>query len=401
VSNKVSVVKCKDYELNNVEKSLRDSLDLLGGIKSFIKPGQRVCLKVNLLQASKPEQAITTHPAVVEAVANLVKEAGANPFIADSPGAGIPYTEEGLQKVYEATGMLELSEHADIELNWDTSATQVSFPEGKMVKLIDVIKPVMAADAIISLPKLKTHMLTTFIGATKNLFGVVPGLSKPGYHVKLADTDKFAEMLLDIIALVKPVLNIMDAVVGMEGDGPGSHGKPREIGLLLSSADAVAMDTVACQIVGINPMKILMLKEAAERRWWDGIPANIEVLGEKIEDVKIADFLFPRNRFPIEGDEPQKSTLFQKIVSKYFLPMGKSALTPRPVPQRSRCTACGECVQVCPTGAMTLKNELAVVNDSKCIRCYCCHENCPEAAIDLKYSRIYRIMQKRGAFGRR
>jgi uncharacterized protein (DUF362 family)/NAD-dependent dihydropyrimidine dehydrogenase PreA subunit len=400
MNHKVSVVRCKDYDINHVETALRESIDLLGGIRTFVKVRQRVCLKVNLLQAAKPEQAITTHPAVIEAMVRLVKEAGATPFIADSPGSGIPYTEEGLRQVYQTTGMLDLVKRAGVELNWDTSAVKVSFPEGKMIKLIDIIKPVIDADAIISLPKLKTHMLTTFTGATKNLFGVVPGLSKPGYHAKLADTGKFAEMLLDIIAFVKPVLNVMDAIIGMEGNGPGSHGKPRQIGLLLVSSDTVAIDAVACQIIGIDPMRILMLKEAADRGWWNGSSQSIEVLGEKIEDVKISNFLMPKNSFPIIGDKPKESTLIQKIVSKYFLPFEKSALTPRPVPQRDRCTACGECVQACPQGAITIKNDLVIVDDSKCIRCYCCHENCPEAAIELKYSWLHRLVQKKGSFGK-
>jgi len=245
MNQKVSIVRCPDYELEHVETALKKNLNLLGGINRFVKPNQRVCLKANLLLPARPEQAVTTHPTIIEAMANLVREAGGKPFIADSPGGGVSYTEEGLRRVYHKTGLLDLAERTGIELNWDTNITQVSFPEGKMIKRLDIIKPVLDADVVIGIPKLKSHVFTTFTGATKILFGVIPGLTKSDYHAKLPDLERFAEMLLDIIAFVKPALFVMDGVLGMEGDGPSLHGIPRHVGLLLTSTDAIALDAVA------------------------------------------------------------------------------------------------------------------------------------------------------------
>ncbi|PKP60861.1 hypothetical protein CVT91_04360 [Candidatus Atribacteria bacterium HGW-Atribacteria-1] len=393
MSQRVSVVRCPDYDLERVETALKKSLNLLGGISRFVKPGQRVCLKANLLLPAGPEQAVTTHPSVIEALVNLVRKAGGKPFVADSPGGGVSYTEEGLRRVYQRTGLLELAERAGVELNWDTTVAQISFPEGKMMKRMDIIKPVLDADVVIAIPKLKTHMFTTFTGATKILFGVIPGLTKTGYHAKLADLEKFAEMLLDIVACVKPALFVMDGVLGMEGDGPGLHGTPREVGLLLVSPDAVALDVVASQVIGIDPGKIPMLQKAKTRGWWDGSLQSIEVAGCPIEEIIIPDFKPPQLSLASYG--LGNLTFFQRLLQPFFKPV----LTLRPIPQCEKCTACGTCVRSCPQKAISIVRKLAVVDDDKCIRCYCCHELCPEAAIELKSSWLGRLVRRRGAFG--
>jgi uncharacterized protein (DUF362 family)/Pyruvate/2-oxoacid:ferredoxin oxidoreductase delta subunit len=378
-----------------VESALRESLNLLGGIDRFVEPGQRVCLKVNLLAAAKPERAVTTHPAVIEAVVNLVREAGGEPFIADSPGAGVPYTQAGLRRVYRETGLLDLAERTGVELNWDTTVLKVSLPRGRMVKRLDVIKPVVAADQVIAIPKLKTHVFTTFTGATKILFGVVPGLAKPGYHAKLADSDRFAEMLLDIVDYIRPGLFVMDGVLAMEGDGPGSHGKARQSGLLLASPNAVSMDVVACQVIGANPRQVPMLRAAEARGWWDGSPQGISVLGQQIEEVAIHNFRLPQTHLP--GNDGLVSL---SLPARALHPLFKPALTPRVVPQREKCTACRTCVRGCPQGAISVVDGLAMVDDSACIRCYCCHELCPESAIKLEFSWLGRLVRRSGALGR-
>jgi len=396
MTHRVSVVRCRDYDPDRVELALRESLNLLGGISQFVKPGQRVCLKVNLLAAAGPERAVTTHPAVIEGMVNLVREAGGEPFIADSPGAGIPYTQGGLRRTYRETGLLDLAERAAVELNWDTTAAQIALPEGRMVRRLDVIKPVLDADQVIAIPKLKTHVFTTFTGATKILFGVVPGLAKPGYHAKLADSDRFAEMLLDIVAHIRPALFVMDGVLGMEGDGPGLHGRPRQVGLLLASPSAAALDVVTCQVIGVDPDQVPMLRVAKHRGWWDGSSRSISVLGDRIEDVSIPDFRLPQTSLST-GDGLASLSLPQRALHPLF----KSTLTPRVVPQRAKCTACRICVRSCPQKAISIEDELAVVDDSKCIRCYCCHELCPESAIKLQFSWLGRLVRWSGALGRR
>jgi uncharacterized protein (DUF362 family)/ferredoxin len=392
MNQQVSVVRCADYELDQVEAALRKNLDLLGGIERFVKPGQRVCLKVNLLSAARPEQAVTTHPVLIEAMANLVREAGAQPFVADSPG-GIAHTPGALRRVYRATGLLDLAERTGIALNWDTTAVQVSLPKGKLIKRLDVIKPVLDADVVIAMPKLKTHIYTTFTGATKILFGVVPGLTKAGYHAKLADQGRFAEMLLDIVAYVQPALFVMDGVVGLEGDGPGLHGEPRHVGLILASPDAAALDVTACRVIGIDPGNVPTLQAARTRGWWNG-HRDIETLGHQVEEVRIADFELAQPNFFRESGLANLS-FFQKLLRPLFKP----GLTPRVSPQRARCTACRTCVRSCPQDAISIVDKLAVVDDDACIRCYCCHELCPEAAIELEFSRLGRFIRWSGGMG--
>lgn len=391
MNQKVSIVRCPDYDLEHVKSALKKNLNLLGGINCFVKPGQRVCLKANLLLPARPELAVTTHPTILEAMANLVREAGGKPFIADSPGGGVPYTEEGLRRVYRKTGLLDLAERTGIELNWDTTITQVSLPEGKMIKRLDIIKPVLDADVVIGIPKLKSHVLTTFTGATKILFGVVPGLTKSDYHAKLPDLERFAEMLLDIIVFVKPALFVMDGVLGIEGDGPSLHGTPRQIGLLLASSDAVALDVVASQVIGIDPERIPMLKMAKARSWWNGSIQSIEIVGCPIKEIVIQDFKLPQGGLRVY--KLSNPSFFQRVFLHFF----KHVLLPRPEPQRGKCVACGNCVRSCPQKAVSIVDKLAVVDDNKCIRCYCCHEFCPEAAIELKFSWLYRMVSRSGA----
>ena len=222
----VSIAKCGTYELERVRCALADVLEPLGGICAFVQPGQRVMLKPNLLLPARPERAITTHPAVVEAMVELVQGAGGVPFVIDSPG-GPFHTGVVMRRLYRDTGLQAVSERTGVSLLYDAASVQVSTPDGVLMKRLDLLRVYQEADVIISLPKFKTHGLTAITGSIKNLFGLVPGMTKPAYHSKLANVDAFCDMLLDIVAHVRPALSVMDGVVGMEGDGPGPSGTPR------------------------------------------------------------------------------------------------------------------------------------------------------------------------------
>ncbi|MEW6569131.1 MAG: DUF362 domain-containing protein [Chloroflexota bacterium] len=196
-----------------------------------------------------------------------------------------------------------------------------------------------------------------------------------------------------------PPLFVMDGILGMEGDGPGMAGQLREIGLLLASSDAVALDVAACRVIGLDPERVPMLRLARERGWWDGStglaevgsPESIAVLGRRIEEVAVPDFKLPQVA-PRKADGLAGLTWWQRLTQ----PLYKSALTPRPFPVRGRCTACRTCERSCPQGAIAIVGKVAVVDDGKCIRCYCCHELCPEGAIVLERSWLARRMAARG-----
>lgn len=393
MSGMVGIARCNSYKEGRVEDEVRRCIDLLGGITRFVKPGMRVLLKVNMLSATPPEKAVTTHPSVVRTLALLVKEAGGRPVVADSPGP-VPYTVSGLSRAYEAAGLAELERKGIVALNRDPAVVGLPHPEGKLIKRLEVIKPVIESDVIIAVPKLKTHMFTTLTGATKIMFGVIPGLAKAGYHAKLQTGDQFAEMLLDIIGALKPVLYLMDGILALEGDGPGLHGKPRPLGIVMASADPVAMDVVACRITGMDPMTVPMLRAAAARSWWTGRAEDIAVAGVPVEDVAVDDFKKPEG---VSRDARGLDRLawYQSM----WAPVVKQALSPRPVPGE-RCTGCATCRRACPQGAVTIVGGRAVINDRACIRCYCCHEMCPEAVVSLEYGLLGKVIRRLGWLGR-
>lgn len=385
----VSVVRCDDYEPSRVLERVRACLAPLGGLAAFVSPGQRVLVKPNLLSAAPPDAAITTHPSVVGAVVRLVEEAGGRPIVADSPGAGIPYTPAGLRRLYRATGLLELAETAGVELNWDVSSVSVPNPAGRLAKRLELIRPAVEADVVIALPKLKTHALTTLTGATKILFGTLPGLAKPASHAAFHDPDLFGELLLDIVVGVRPALFVVDAVLAMEGNGPGRSGRPRQLSALLAGVDAVATDLAACRLVGVDPARVPALRAARARGWWDGEPGAVSILGEDFASLAVHDFVLPAGDRAL-ADGRRSMVPFPRLTR----PLLVSLLSPRPTPQRDRCTGCGTCARACPVGAIAVRNRLAVVDHGRCIHCYCCHELCPEAAVELQYSWAARLLRQ-------
>lgn len=385
----VTLARCAGYEFEQVQAALRGILAPLGGMGAFVRPGERLALKPNLLFSASPEQAITTHPAVVAAVAVEVREAGGVPVVVESPGSGIVHIRPVIERVYRKTGLREVADRYGFELCLDTAWESVSCPDGKVVRRLEILGPILQADGVINLAKFKTHAFMTFTGATKNLFGVIPGLNKATYHGKLAERDRFAGMLLDVAGLVAPRLNIVDAVLGLEGMGPGTGGSPRHLGLLLAGADPVAVDVVCCRVAAIDTGAVPVLSEARERGLWSGRPEDVQTLGLSLEDARVKDFALPSRRSRDLG--LTHSSLVERIATP-FLRSG----TPVPRPKAGRCTLCGACERGCPTDAVSIDDKVARVDDDRCIRCYCCHELCPSAAIDLEFKGAGRALHRLG-----
>jgi len=331
-------------------------LEPLGGMERFVKSDERVLLKVNLLSAKEPERAVTTHPEFVRAVAMAVREAGGRPFIGDSPGG--MFSQRSLRKAYQRSGLEELAREEDIPLNYDTGVVNLDIPNGKRLRRSPVCDYVLGADKVIALPKLKTHSFQYLTLACKIMFGAIPGLTKAKYHAQFPSKTSFADMLLDVLTVAKPQLFIMDGIVGMQGQGPGS-GDPVTLGLVLASTDPVAMDIAVCRTLGIEPIGIPVLKRAKIRHLW---PERVDYPLLKPEDIAVTGFELP-------------STADHLLTGKK--PPRKSPII------TDRCTGCGDCEKICPKGAVMVDGGGAKIDYSKCIRCYCCHEVCPENAIRL------------------
>lgn len=412
-SNPVVLARCTDYEPEKVEEVVRSAVEALGGMASFVRPGWRVVLKPNVVRPAAPETAIVTHPAVVRAVAILVKEAGAVPVLAESPAG--PFNRAVLRVVYARTGYDKVAEEVGMELNRDVSAVQVSHPDGRLLKRLDVLKAVADADAVISLAKLKTHNLTRLTGATKILFGVIPGVTKFGYHAKLQNAHHFSEALIDVLTYVKPVLTVMDAVVAMDGDGP-SGGDPFQSNLILASRDPYAMDTVAAHLVGMEPLTLPPIKVAAERGLTTGRVEDVEIIGLPLEQARLRDFRYGTATKVDTGVFPQiirrlgRGLLAARTMEGAALEAAEdyNALDVGTAPRfmrgwftrqvvanpraTDRCIGCRVCEKSCPVGAITMVDGRAYMDWDKCIRCYCCHEVCPENAIELHRGFVGRLL---------
>lgn len=375
----VSLMECSSYRRSEVFEAVKKAIDILGGLNWVATSGKRIIVKPNLLRPSHIERHVTTHPEVVRAVCKLLVDRGCNVVIAESPGGGTSYTERALRRAYRAAGLDEVAAELGIELNFDLSYKSVSAPASKLIKRFSVLTPVLEADALVNVCKLKTHLFTYITGATKNIFGVVPGIEKATYHSRLPSPADFSEMLVDLAELIKPRLNIMDAVVAMEGNGPNA-GKTRKIGAILASESYSAMDVVACRLTSIPPLDVGVIRSAVGRGILREDLSNVKIVGKSIEEMIVSDFKRPSSYIGMEADQSIVWRALGRVSMAYAL---------RPAMMRGRCRgikACEECMRACPRSAISTKDDLPTVDYDKCIRCYCCHEICPNSAVALRRS---------------
>lgn len=370
----VSIIKCRDYEQEQVDRSVQQALELIGGLARFVQPGQRVLLKVNALTIRPPEAAVTTHPAVIKAVIRAVKRVGGIPSVGDS-SAGIISGQAPTSQVFLAAGIAQAAEEEGVALiNFDTAGA-VEVECGGPVKILNLAKPALEADVVISMPKLKTHSASLFTGAVKNMYGCVPGFRKADYHRMAPTLRQFAELLVDVFQAVRPGLAIMDAVVGMEGNGP-SAGKPRQVGLIIAGQDGVAVDAAASLIIGLDPLRVATTAAAHKRGVGVGDPALIKMLGAALEEVRIPDFDLP-------------STALLDLVPGFLVSGALGLLRARPEINKGLCAKCSICVDSCPVEAVSLlPGQSPLIDYEKCITCLCCQELCPKKAVEMKQARI-------------
>lgn len=360
----VAVVRCKTYDVEAVKPALEEALNAVNGL-DFVMPGMKIIIKPNLVSFKKPDAAATTHPALLEALVEMLLSRGADVTIGDSPGG--PHSLPLLNRVYAATGM-DRVEKLGAKLNRNMNEKTVDFPEGKVLKNFTYTQYLDEADAIIDFCKLKSHGMLGMSAAVKNLFGTIPGLKKPEVHYKFQNDAEFADMLVDLNEYFKPRLAICDAVIGMEGNGP-TAGTPRQIGAIIASKSTYYADVVGAELIGMNIDGLPTLQAAYERGFAPASSKNLRVYGD-IRALTVDDFKAP----PVRG-----LSFMRKGNVLHFI--SKAALEHKPTLKKRLCAGCGECARMCPAKAIEMKNKKPHINREKCIRCFCCQEFCPRAAM--------------------
>ncbi len=356
LSTVVSVRKVQKYYSGDILKAVEEIYVAAGGPDP---KGKKVLLKPNILADLAPERAVTTHPEVFRACAQYFQSRGATVLAGDSPAlhaSGFKAKICGIGPVCEELGV-----------EWVDFTEDPIYRKGfKFARILDEV------DMVVSLPKLKTHELAYFTGATKNLFGLIPGLSKALLHAKYPNRNDFSAMIVDVMEAIKPTFAIMDAIIGMEGAGP-QNGQPKHIGLILGSCNLIALDIVASQTVAYNPMDIPMLAYAVK----NGIQVkdinDIIVEGGSIKEFKVKNF----KRIPIDR---RYNLIYMGVRYERM----RRRFDRRPIFDHDKCILCEKCIQICKAEALEIKDGKIHIHDPNCIRCYCCHEVCPVNAIEIK-----------------
>jgi uncharacterized protein (DUF362 family)/Pyruvate/2-oxoacid:ferredoxin oxidoreductase delta subunit len=380
IMSRVALLKCEDYGSLLIREKMLEAMNLLG-LEPGIFAGKKVVIKANLLSASAPEKSVVTHPEFFRAAVRMVRDHGGTAILCESPGF------QPLGKVMKKAGYDRIAEEEGCEVA-DLRATEILFYDGPCrFKRFEISSAVFDADLILNLPKFKTHGLTYITGAVKNLFGLIYGLNKSKWHLKARSKEEFSDFLLDYYSALlqgferpKVFIHLMDAVMGMQGEGPGASGTPRRIGAILAGQDAVSVDAVATRVVGLRLKEALTVTLGEKRGIGAGALERIELVGVGLDAFDFRDYVPSK----VSGRSPVSPW---PLNTKFF----RDLLVEKPVPSKARCTLCYQCKAICPGGAIgesVGESGIPRYDYDKCIRCYCCMEICPEAAVGLKKGKL-------------
>ena len=376
----VSIVPCSSYDEDEVTAALKALLAPIGGL-DWVESGMRIAIKANLVTFAKPDEAVTTHPALICALIKLLRERGATVVVGDSPG-GL-YNAAFLNKVYSVCG-LSAVEDAGGELNRDFGQSEAKFEDAKVARDFLYTSYLDNCDAIINFCKLKTHGMMGMSAAAKNMFGVVPGTIKPEYHFRFPNPADFARMIVDLDEYFAPKMKlcIADAIVGMEGNGP-TQGTPRKIGAILAASSPHKLDLAASKLIGLSAEEIPTLIAARERNLIPESVDDLNICGD-LDSLVISDY----------KNIAVKSSLLFDSKSKLFGKIAKRALEAKPYVVKKECKSCQKCKQICPAQAITMVDGKPEIDRSKCIKCFCCQEFCPFGAMKVHRTLLAKMLTK-------
>ncbi len=395
VFEKVSLTKCSSYDYDEVRKALIQSLSLIDGL-SFVKAGVRVGIKVNLVSAHSPDRGVVTHPMLVECLCELLTERGASVIVGDSPG-GL-FTPVYIKNVYRVCGYNEIEAIKGTKLNDNFAVKDAEYSEAVSLKNFAYTAWLDDVDFIIDFSKLKTHAMMGMSCAVKNMFGCIPGTTKKDYHMRYSNEKAFANVMVDLNEYFKPVLYVVDAIDGMEGNGP-TAGDKRHIGLILSSKKPYALDVACAAVINMDANDVATILAAKERGLGPGDVKEVEIVGDiSISEARIRDF--------------KRATIHQNItfeggtfINNLASIAAKVLFDTRPQVYKKECVGCRKCSEVCPAKAITMvpyRGEKKTgstglvprINSTKCIKCFCCQEFCPVGAMKVHHNALGAVISQ-------
>lgn len=393
--SKVCLVRCPGYDRSLVQRAVDLAFREISASGLF-KPGERILLKPNLLSSKMPDKAVTTHPEIFRSVAQAMRKYQVELSYGDSPATDNP------DKAARICGIEGIASELMIPMADFATSAPCDFQQGVLCRKFQFVKAVEDNDGIISISKFKTHALTRFTGAIKNQFGLIPGMLKSKDHFRFPNEKAFSQMLADLNNCVKPRLFIMDAIIGMEGNGP-ANGTPRRMDMVLVSDDPVALDSVCVGIMGLDYRKVMTVMTGHESGLGiadyhdidfcliDNIDKEERIIWDKAD--KMVPMLVIHD-FKNAVNQNGAISRLEKIAG----PLLKRLVLNRPVIIKGKCTKCRKCVEICPLEPKAIffsEEEQKIVYDySRCIRCFCCQETCPSAAIEVARAPLDFLIKK-------
>jgi uncharacterized protein (DUF362 family)/Pyruvate/2-oxoacid:ferredoxin oxidoreductase delta subunit len=379
MTSKVALARCDAYDEASVGAAVERGLSLIGGMQAFIRPGEKIVLKPNVLVGEAPEKLVSPHPLVFKAVASQAMAVTSHLSYGDSSAAGKPLGN------LRRAGFAEIAQGMNIPLADFENGREVQFKESPFVKRFTLANGVLDADGLISISKLKTHGLTRITGAIKNQFGCVPGMLKAEHHVSQPNVLDFARMLVCLNLYLRPRLYVMDGITAMQGNGPRG-GKARQMNVLLFSTDPVALDATVCRMIDLDPLFVPTMQPAQEWGLGTHRAEEIEIVGDPLASFVQSDFDVVRA--PV-----------RPVTSSAAVSFARNLVSPRPVIDAAACKNCGTCVQHCPASPKAVdwhdgdKRNPPTYRYERCIRCFCCQELCPESAITVRTPLLGKVLQ--------